>query len=347
MKITSVILALSAVIALTQAQTLDPTNIISNPLVGGAVAPAQGVIEKVKGVTDPVVEKVKGIAGSATGGLPQAPTLRRRQNVGETVNTVKNVVGQTLPANIPSLPLRKRGPVEFIEEYPGTVVNNLKDSTGAIVKGIQQKVGELTQQTGAPIPAALKRGLAVLPDLAGTPLNAEELAQKLPALKSIVESAYLSAIKKVIEEKVGEASHVVVFVGHLKKEVVDLVVATVDTEVKSLILQVSGTVGVDLLAVLQSALEHACTVLVPKVNEVLQQYALTKDIVLETPQIADLTLANIIPKAESIVSGLKPKVDETVSGLKPKVDETVKTVKDKVDEVKSTVPVGVPEVPVV
>ncbi|KAF9561288.1 hypothetical protein EC968_005807 [Mortierella alpina] len=255
MKITSVILALSAVVALTQAQ------VDTNALTNG------------------VKSAVAGTAGHV---------LSKRQATGF--------------------------------DYTDAVVDGAKTTFNGINNGVSRLVG------GS---ATVKRGLEEFPKVADSPLDTEQVTKLVPAFKNVVESALVNEIKKAIQD---EAGATLVKVNGLTGQIKDIVTRTVDAELQGLPAKLSGIVGADLVATIQSVFEHVCALIVPDVNKVLQQNEITKSIVLEVPKIADLTLANVLPKVEGIVHSIKPKVDETLGQVGPKVDETLGQVEPKVDE---------------
>ncbi|CAO3573470.1 unnamed protein product [Mortierella alpina] len=356
-RITSVILALSAVVALTQAQV--KTGDIVNT-VNGALGTVQGAVQ---GAAGQVTDKLAPV----TGALPKT-TLRRRQNVGQILGGVTNVAGQ----RISDLPLRKRGPVEDITG----ATEGFKNTAGGVLGGLEQKVGELTATLPKPTLPGLKR---TLPSDLG--LTAEGVLEKIKPITAVLEGALVSGVKKAIEAEAGHTVHLSVGIAAQLKAIV---IAAVKAEIASLVAQISALVGIDITTTIHSSLEHLCAVLIPEVNVLLQSNPLTKDITLSASDVADLTLEKVIakivniagglpPKVEETVGQVQPKVEETLGQVKPKVDETVEKVKSKVDEtvgqvkpkvdetigqvkpkidetvekVKSTVPVQVPAVPAV
>ncbi|KAF9954790.1 hypothetical protein BGZ70_010452 [Mortierella alpina] len=273
MKITSVILALSAVVALTHAQNLGS---------------AAGALDTVKGTVAPVTNKL----GSVTGAIPK-PALRRRQDFDKTLDDAKIVAGQLLAGS----PLHKRG-----------VVGNAKQTLNGLTTTLP----------------GLKRALPT--DLT---LTAESLLAQIKPITAITEASLVSGIKHAIEIEVGHVVDLTVEIGAELKAIVD---GVVKVEIANLVAQLTAAVDINILATLHSTLEHLCTVLIPKVNALLQVHQLTEDIVLEVSDVADFTVEKVISKTLSITNGLGPKVKETVGQVEPKVEETVGQIQPKVDE---------------
>ncbi|KAF9950199.1 hypothetical protein BGZ72_008100 [Mortierella alpina] len=358
MKITNVILALSAVVALAQAQQIPKTG----------VAAVDGAVDQAKNT-------VGGLTTGATGGLPGRFTAMRRRQV-PIVDNTKNLAGQAikdvtgaLPAGtMPTLPVNKR---DVAGDYVGKVkegieksVSGLENAAKNLVKQAEGKLGELKDPkvpAGIDVPTALptKRGLDTV-----LPLNVADCVPQIKAIQTNLETALVGQIKKTLDAEVGKT---VDFSKTLRIEIVHTVTSTVQSNIDGLLkLDFSGLTVDSLKQLIDSAVEHTCAELVPKLNAVFAKVEETKAIVLTAAGLADPTLAELKPKVDNILNGLQPKVDETVGNVKNKVDETVENVKGKagetvenvkgkagetvgnvkntVDEVKSKVPAEIPAV---
>ncbi|KAF9291205.1 hypothetical protein BGZ68_004725 [Mortierella alpina] len=139
MKITSLILALSAVVALTQAQLNAPV-----PSVNGAV-------EKVKPALDGVQSQVDEALKSVTGILPA--TLRRRQDLNNVVTGAQDTASQTLNAvtGLVSAPVKRQLPTTELPQVPTTEIPNLLEYV--------QKIPELQKLVQATLENEIKKAL--------------------------------------------------------------------------------------------------------------------------------------------------------------------------------------------